>query len=184
MKRVKAWWQTSVCEWQRNVWIDNKRLYFHWCGMWPWTRKAGIFGISRDGSAVSWIWIPRGLISHRHHISEHVFVMYPVQRCYCDDENSRWWPCFYSSLIVPQVSANCNRLWSSTSQVLVSSGLDSRLGVCSIFFLLPWYSLWPKAPLGGEDLFQLTGHSPLLREVRDRTQGRNLKQKRRRNTNF
>lgn len=44
--------------------------------------------------------------------------------------------------------------------------------------------LWPKATLGGEGLFQLRSHSPLLREVRERTQGRNLKQKRRKNTNF
>lgn len=40
--------------------------------------RQGYLVISRDGSAVSWIWIPRGLISHCHHISEHVFVMYPV----------------------------------------------------------------------------------------------------------
>lgn len=42
------------------------------------------------------------------------------------------------------------------------------------FFLLLWEMLWPKATWGGKGLLHVTAYSPSRREVRPRSQGRNL----------
>lgn len=143
---------------------------------------------------MSWMWIPRRPISPCHQVPEHTSVTYPdvssVEVLLC-----RWkYPLMdIETILAPPLpfllaATVCvvsqapfkTSFRSQRGGLKASRGMAGSLGVRSVSFLLLLLLLLTKGNPVGRGF--VSAHSPLLREVRARSQGRTLKWKPRRDT--
>lgn len=116
--------------------LQNALFPFVWHVAWQRheLERWGHF-ISMDESTMSLMQIPRGLTSPCQHVPEHASVMYPLSRCYSEDENTGWWPCepiiffcFPGGILKFLAAAEvCGVHKLLLGQVLVSSVVVSKL---------------------------------------------------------